>query len=322
MDDVGLTSATGGGSTRAAGPAEVEVGGRRLRMTNLDKVLYPETGFTKGAVVEYYVGIASVLLPHLQARPLTVRRYPDGVRGQSFYEKHPPRGTPEWIRRGDVPRRDRSAASETMEFAVVDDLGGLAWFANLAALEFHVPMWRVGAGGRPEPPDLMVFDLDPGAPADIVQCAEAALLLQHFLSLERGWTAYPKTSGSKGIQLYVLLPAADRQRRWGDGGTRDEARHIARQLASEHPDLLVTNMRKDLRAGKVLIDWSQNNVAKTTVAPYSLRARPQPTVSTPLLWEEVERCATKGRAAELHFEAQDVLRRVEELGDLFAPLLG
>ncbi len=322
MNDSGLRASTGSRSTRSAGPAELDVGGRRLRMTNLDKVLYPETGFTKGDVVQYYVGIASVLLPHLEARPLTVRRYPDGVEGQSFYEKHPARGTPEWIRRVDVPRRDRAAASETMEFPVLDDLAGLAWFANLAALELHVPMWRVGAGGRPEPPDLMVFDLDPGAPADIVQCAEAALLLQHFLSLERGWTAYPKTSGSKGIQLYVLLPRAERQGRWGDGGTRDEARHIARQLASEYPDLLVTNMRKDLREGKVLIDWSQNNVAKTTVAPYSLRARPQPTVSTPLQWDEVERCATRGRAGELHFEAPDVLRRVQELGDLFAPLLG
>ncbi len=295
------------------------MGGRRLRMTNLDKVLYPETGFTKGDVVQYYVGVASVLLPYLRSRPLTVKRFPDGVQGESFFEKHPPRGAPEWIRRVDVPRRDRAAASETMEFAMVDDLAGLAWFANLAALELHLPMWRVGAGGRPEPPDLMVFDLDPGPPADIVQCAEAALLLQRFLSLERGWTAYPKTSGSKGLQLYVPLPVSDRQKRWGDGGTRDEARHIARQLASEHPDLLVANMRKDLRAGKVLIDWSQNDVAKTTVAPYSLRAGREPTASTPLQWDEVERCATRGRAEELHFEAADVLRRIEELGDLFAP---
>lgn len=311
------------GKVRANAPAgksgrtEVRIGDRTLRVSNLDKVLYPETGFTKGEVLQYYLEVADALLSHLRDRPLTVKRFPDGVGGQSFFEKHPPRGTPEWVRIVEVPRTDRRGTSETMEFPVVDDLATLAWFANLAALEFHIPMWRVGSRGRPRPPDLMVFDLDPGHPADIVQCAEAALLLEHVLRAERGWSSYPKTSGSKGLQLYVPLPEGDRSRRWDDGATRDEARHIANQLVQEHPDLVLANMRKDLRAGKVLIDWSQNNVAKTTVAPYSLRARAEPTVSTPLEWEEVERCAKRGRPEVLYFTATDVIQRLERHGDLF-----
>jgi bifunctional non-homologous end joining protein LigD len=311
--------------------AHVEIQGHRLQLTNLDKVLYPSSGFTKAEVIKYYVEVAPVLLPHLRDRPLTVRRFPDGVQAQSFFEKHLPRGMPEWLHTADVPssagggrsgrstREGRSTGSH-IRFMVVCDRASLAWVANLAALELHVPMWRVDKAGRPRPPDIMVFDLDPGEPADIVNCAEVALILAHALEEEHGWKPLAKTSGSKGLQLYVRLPSSERQRRWDDGGTRDEARHLAEQLSREHPDLIVANMRKDLRRGKVLIDWSQNNVAKTTVAPYSLRARADPTVSTPLQWQEVERCASRGRPELLHFLPADVLERVERMGDLMEPL--
>ena len=302
----------------ASGRTRVEVDGRELSLSNLDKVLYPGPGFTKGEVIAYYVDVAPVLLPHVAGRPLTVRRFPDGVEGPSFYEKHLPRGTPDWVRRVTLSPSPRSTSPE-IEFVVIDGLATLVWLANLAALELHVPMWRVDRQGRPTPPDLMVFDLDPGDPATVVECARVALDLAELLASEHGLTAYPKVSGSKGLQLYVPLPTALRGT-WEDGTTAGEARRLAGLSARRRPELVVANMRKDQRVGRVLIDWSQNNVAKTTVAPYSLRARAEPTVSTPVTWDEVAACADSGRADGLTFWPDEVRRRLDRLGDLFEPL--
>jgi bifunctional non-homologous end joining protein LigD len=301
----------------------VDVDGRTLSLSNLDKVLYPETGFTKGQVIDYYVRIAPVLLPHVADRPLTMHRFPGGVDDpNSFYEKHRPKSAPAWVRSERVLASPKAKDQNGVDFVILDDLATMVWVANLASLELHVPQWRVGPTGRPEVPDLLVFDLDPGEPATIVECAEVALLLARQVADEHGWTCYPKVSGSKGMQLYVPLPEADRQRQWEDGGSRELARTVAQELARTRPDLVVANMRKDLRRGRVLIDWSQNHVAKTTIAPYSLRSRPEPTVSAPVGWEEVERLAGDGKAERLRFLPDDVLRRVEKHGDLFAPLLG
>jgi bifunctional non-homologous end joining protein LigD len=308
--------------TKASQRTVVEIEGRELTLSNLDKVLYPAVGFTKGEVLDYYVRIAPVLLPHISDRPLTMRRFPDGVEGESFYEKHLPRGTPAWVRHARLPASPNTKNPAGVEFAIIGDVSSLAWAANLASLELHVPMWRVGPGERPDPPDLMVFDLDPGDPATVVECARVALVLAEELEATKGWRAYPKTSGSKGLQLYVPLAKDERPTSWEEGATRDEAKRLAARLAKERPDEIVSVMNKDVRDGKVLIDWSQNHVAKTTVAPYSLRARAEPTVSTPITWEEVERCAKGGhRAAEqVRFLPADVLARVADIGDLFAPL--
>jgi len=301
----------------------VEVEGRTLSLSNLDKILYPATGFTKGQVIDYYVRIAPVLLPHSVDRPLTMHRFPGGVDDpNAFYEKHRPKSAPEWVRSERVLASPKARDQNGVDFVILDDLPTMVWVANLASLELHVPQWRVGPGGRPEPPDLLVFDLDPGEPATVVECAEVALLLAQQVADEHGWSCYPKVSGSKGMQLYVPLPEADRQREWEDGGSRDLARTVAQELARARPDLVVSNMRKELRKGKVLIDWSQNHVAKTTIAPYSLRARPEPTVSAPVTWEEVEKVASDGKAERLRFLPDDVLKRVEKDGDLFAPLVG
>ncbi len=298
-----------------------EIGGHELALTNLDKVLYPSSGFTKGDVIAYYLAIAPVLLPHVHDRPLTLRRFPDGVEGKSFYEKHKPKGTPPWVRTVRMPRSPGSADSGRVEHVVVNDAASLAWTANLAALELHVPMWRIDDEGRPAPPDLMVFDLDPGPPATVVECAQVALLLTEALASRYGWEAFAKTSGSKGLQLYVRLPEGDRPATWEEGLTRQEAHEVARRVAADHHDLVVVNMRRDLRKGRVLIDWSQNHVAKTTVAPYSLRARDEPTVSTPLTWGEVRRCAEGGGRFVPRFLPADVVGRVEADGDLFAELV-
>jgi bifunctional non-homologous end joining protein LigD len=301
----------------------VDVEGRTLSLSNLDKVLYPDTGFTKGQVIDYYVRIAPVLLPHSADRPLTMHRFPGGVDDpNSFYEKHRPKSAPDWVRSERVLASPKARDRNGVDFVILDDLATMVWVANLASLELHVPQWRVGPNGKPEPPDLLVFDLDPGEPATVVECAEVALLLARQVADEHGWRCYPKVSGSKGLQLYVPLPEADRQREWEDGGSRELARIVAEELARARPDLVVSNMRKDLRQGKVLIDWSQNHVAKTTICPYSLRARAEPTVSAPVTWEEVERVAGDGRAERLRFLPNDVLERVAKDGDLFAPLLG
>jgi bifunctional non-homologous end joining protein LigD len=289
----------------------VQVDGRRLALSNLDKVLYPETGFTKGEVIDYYARIAPVLLPHSAARPMSFKRFPDGVEGGGFFAKNAPRGTPEWVRRVRLPAPGSTMDRETLDYVVIDDLPTLIWAANLAALELHVPQWTVGPRGAVRDANLLVLDLDPGAPATIVECTRVALLLRDVLA-DDGLSAYPKTSGSKGMQVYAPVVPVSSER------TSAYAHELAKRLEREHPKLVVSRMAKDLRPGKVLVDWSQNNAAKTTVAPYSLRARPQHWVSTPLTWDEVEGCRKPG---DLTFRADQVLDRVEAHGDLFKPLL-
>jgi bifunctional non-homologous end joining protein LigD len=295
----------------------VEVDGRTLTLSNLDKVLYPEVGFTKAEVIDYYTRIAPVLVPHVANRPLTFKRYPDGVDGKFFFEKNAPSHTPDWVPRVTLPSPGSTKNRSSINYAVMNDLPTLVWAANLAALEFHVPMWQVNLRARTDAsrarnPDLMVFDLDPGPPATIVECCQVAKHVRAVLD-EDGLASYPKTSGSKGLQLYVPL---DAKKPWEDVHTY--ARELAQRLEKEHPELVVWNMKKEVRTGKVLVDWSQNNSAKTTIAVYSLRARPAPTVSTPVTWDEVEACADP---ADLRFTSADVLARVEELGDLFEPCL-
>jgi bifunctional non-homologous end joining protein LigD len=278
----------------------------------LDKVLFPETGFTKGQLIDYYARIASAMLPHVTDRPLTMKRYPDGVEGKFFFEKHIPSHAPRWVKTATVP----SERQGEITYAVVGDLPSLVWAANLGAIEFHVPLWRAGRRRTlPASPDLMVFDLDPGEGASIVECCEVALLVIGALSESGHNDAYAKTSGMKGLQLYY--PVAPRT---GWESVRDEAHGIARQLESEHRDLIVSTMRKDLRRGRVLIDWSQNHPAKTTIAVYSVRAAPFPSVSAPVTIAEVKSCARKGDPALLRFDTDAVLARTEKRGDLFAAL--
>jgi bifunctional non-homologous end joining protein LigD len=290
----------------------VEVDGRRLSLSNLDKVLYPETGFTKGEVIDYYARIAHVLLPHVKSRPVSFKRFPDGVDGQGFFAKNAPRGTPSWVRTVRLPVPGSSHDRETIDYVVIDDLPTLIWAANLAALEVHVPQWTVGPRGGVREADLLVLDLDPGPPATIVECTQVALLLREQLA-EDGLEALPKTSGSKGMQVYAAISPTSAD------NTSGYARELAQRLERDHPRLVVSRMAKNLRGGKVFVDWSQNNAAKTTVAPYSLRARPAPWVSTPITWDEVESCK---RPADLQFEAADTLARVDDHDDLFEPLQG
>ena len=290
----------------------VDVEGRQLALTNLEKVLYPQTGFTKGQVLDYYSRIAPVLLPHLTGRPLTRKRFPNGVDGTVFFEKNAPRGTPDWVRTVILPSPGSSKDRETIEYVVVDDLPALVWTANLAALELHTPMWRVAARRRAganicSPPDLLVFDLDPGEPATVVECCAVAQLLQDAMRAD-GLDPVVKTSGSKGLQVYARSPGGD---------TGAYAKGLAQRFESSHPDLVVHRMAKALRPGKVLVDWSQNSPAKTTVTVYSLRARPTPTVSTPVTWDEVAACR---QPEDLVFTSDDVLVRVASHGDLFAGL--
>lgn len=289
----------------------VEVEGRQLTLSNLGKVMYPEGGVTKAEVIDYYRAICPVLLPHVAHRPLTVMRYPDGVDGKSFVEKNAPSHTPGWIRTIRLPVPGSTMDREEIDFLVADTLPTLVWLGNMAALELHVPQWTVGPRGAVRGADLLVFDLDPGAPATAVDCARVALLLRDALTGD-GLDAYPKSSGRKGMQLYVpIKPAAP-------GRTSEYARALAERLTAEHPGEVVARMDKRLRGGKVFIDWSQNNPAKTTIAPYSLRATERPTVSAPLTWDEVE---DAGSPADLRFTADEVRARVDEHGDLFAPLL-
>ncbi len=298
-------------ATKSAKSA-VEVEGRRLVVSNLDKVLYPETGFAKGEVIDYYARVADVLLPHLRSRPMSFKRYPDGVDGEGFFAKNAPRGTPEWVRTVRLPVPGSSKNRETIDYVVIDDLPTLMWAANLAALELHVPQWTVGPRGAVRGANLLVLDLDPGAPATVVECARVAVMLREELAAD-GLSAYAKTSGSKGMQVYAPVVPVDADR------TSAYAHELAKRLEKAHPDLVVSRMAKDVRPSKVFVDWSQNNAAKTTVAPYSLRARAQQWVSTPITWDEVEACRTP---ADLQFRADEVLARVEEQGDLFSPLLG
>jgi bifunctional non-homologous end joining protein LigD len=287
----------------------VEVEGRKLVLSNLEKVLYPAAGFSKAQVIDYYQRIAPVLLPHIAKRPVTIKRYPDGVEGKSFFQKNVP-AHPDWVPTARLPSPGSTKSRETIEYILGGDLPTLIWAANLAALELHTPMWRLGRSGAGEP-DLLVFDLDPGPPATVVECCEVALLLRPVLAA-RGLDLVAKTSGGKGLQIYTVVSGMTSQQ------TSDLAKELAERLEEDEPDLVVSRMTKALRPRKVLIDWSQNNAAKTTVAPYSLRAREQPTVSTPVTWDEVEACT---RASDLFFTADDVLQRVTEHGDLFAAAL-
>jgi bifunctional non-homologous end joining protein LigD len=289
----------------------VDVEGRRLGLSNLDKVLYPETGTTKGEVIEYYTRVAPVLLPHLADRPLTRKRWPDGVAAESFFEKNAPRGTPDWVRTVELASPGSSRGTETVTYVVCDDLPTLVWLANLAVLEFHVPQWRVD-GTEPQNPDRLVFDFDPGPPATIVECCQVAILVAEALAKD-GLLCHPKTSGSKGMQAYVALDATAPVE-----DVHGYARRLAERLEKAYPKLIVSRMDKSLRRNKVLIDWSQNSAAKTTVAPYSLRGADAPTVSMPVTWDEVERTATNG--SPLRFEITDALERVEDDGDLLASL--
>ncbi len=292
------------------GTVRVDVDGHVLQLSNLDKVLYPDAGFTKGEIIDYYSRIAPVLLPRLADRPLTRKRWPDGVHKQPFFEKNAPRGTPSWVRTVKIPSPGSSRGTEEVEYVVVEGLATLVWLANLAALELHVPQWRVGPRGGIRKPDLLVIDLDPGAPADLVQCCEVALLLRDLFEAD-GLEAWPKTSGSKGMQLYVPL------RETSGEETSAYAKELAEQLAADRRDLVVATMTRAVRPGKVFLDWSQNNPAKTTIAAYSLRGLDPPTVSTPLTWEEVEGCR---KASDLVFGPSDVLDRLDDLGDLFESL--
>ncbi|POM24849.1 putative DNA ligase-like protein [Actinomadura rubteroloni] len=285
----------------------VTVEGRDLTLSNLDKPLFPD--FTKGEVIDYYVRAAPVLLPHVRARAATRIRYPDGVDGQKFFEKNAPSHTPDWVRTVTIATPGSSRGRESVDYVVVDDLPTLVWCANLAALELHIPQWRVGPRGARRDPDLMVFDLDPGPPAGLLDACRVALLLRDLLA-EDGLEPLAKTSGKKGMHLYVPVKET--------GRTSDYAKRAAQRLESEHPDLVVSRMEKKLRTGKVFVDWSQNNPAKTTVAPYSLRAAAHPSVSTPVTWAEVEACADP---SDLAFTPDEVLARVEKDGDLLAPLL-
>jgi bifunctional non-homologous end joining protein LigD len=288
--------------------AETTVEGRELKLSNLDKLLYPETGFTKGELIAYYSQIAPVLLGHLTGRPLTVTRWPDGVQAKSFFQKQAPAHRPEWVRTATV-----ASASKPIDYTLADDLPTLVWLANLAAIELHVPLARAPAIARPT---ALVFDLDPGAPASIVECCHVGLQLQGMFE-HLGLESYAKTSGSKGRQVYVPLNSEEITYE----RTKPFAKAVAELLENAEPDLIVSRMTKARRAGKVLIDWSQNDAKKTTVCVYSLRAHERPTASTPLDWDEVRAGRDSGDPASLAFEADQVLERVAERGDLFAPVL-
>jgi len=285
--------------------AELIVKDREIQVSNLDKVLYPKIGFTKGQVIDYYIRVASALLPHLKDRPLTMKRYPDGVEGEFFYEKNCPKHRPKWVQTAQVWSESND---RMMNFCLVQDLATLIWAANLADLELHTSLSRKDNNKRPT---MMVFDLDPGAPADIVQCCQVGLWVRDLLGQMR-LKSFPKTSGSKGLQVYVPLNISV---------TYDEAKDLsgvlAQHLEREHADLVTSNMSKAVRKGKVFVDWSQNDEHKTTICVYSLRAREEPTVSTPVSWNEVKNCLKKKNAGLLKFRSDQVLSRVEKLGDLF-----
>lgn len=287
---------------------EVEVGGRQLSLSNLDKVLYPEVGFTKGQVIDYYTRVAPALLAHLRRRALTLKRYPNGVEGKFFYEKNCPKHRPPWVETLAVWSARNKA---DVNYCLIDELAGLVWVANLASLELHTSLSSAPAVERP---DMVVFDLDPGPPAAVVECGRVALWLRALLD-DLGVVGFPKTSGSKGLQVYVPLhtPVTYAE-------TKPFAHAVARLLEQRHPDDVVSVMAKERRTGKVFIDWSQNDDAKTTVCVYSLRARSRPTVSTPVTWEEVEEVVAGGDPGRLVFDAGQVIERLGARGDLFAPV--
>jgi bifunctional non-homologous end joining protein LigD len=279
----------------------IEVDGRQLTLSNLDKPMYPEAGFTKAAVVDYYARVAPAMLPHLRRRALTMVRYPDGVDGNRFFEKRCPPHAPEWVQRG-RPQPD-------LEQCVIDDVASLVWSANLAALELHTLQATVD---EPSHPTSLVLDLDPGAPAGILDCCEIALELRGMLE-RLGLVSVVKTSGGKGLHLAAPVTGADSEQ------TKAFARALGQLLAKQDPKRVTIVMARDVRPGKVFVDWSQNDRHKTTVCAYSLRAQPSPTVSTPVSWDEVADALEGGDPAAMRFEAPDVLERVERLGDLYEP---
>jgi bifunctional non-homologous end joining protein LigD len=301
-----------GGGRAAEQPSVVSVEGRELTLTNLDKVLYPKAGFTKGEMVDYYARVGPAMIPHLAGRPVTLRRFPEGVEDleAAFFEKRCPKHRPKWVKTAAVRAGPETG---TIDFCVCDGLPTLIWMAQLAAIELHPSL---SAARAPKRPTVLAFDLDPGPPADVVDCCRVALRLRELFA-HFDVEAFPKTSGSKGLQVYVPLnsPKARYEQ------TKPFAKAIAQLLEKQTPDLVVSKMKKVERKGMVFVDWSQNHPTKTTVAVYSLRARDRPTVSTPLDWEEVERAAERDDAASLIFEADDVLKRVDAKGDLFAPVL-
>ena len=305
---VGLTALLESGRRVGEG-AEVTVAHRALKLSNLDKVLYPGPGFTKGDVIDYYARVAATVLPHLHARPLTLKRYPNGVEASYFYEKQCPKHRPDWVSTASIWSGHRNGQ---IDYCLVDDLPTLVWLANLADLELHASLSLHDAIERPT---VLAFDLDPGPPAGIVECCQVALWLRGMLA-GVGLASYAKTSGSKGLQVYVPLNADATYEQ-----TKPFARAVAETLEGGYPELVVSRMTKSLRAGKVLVDWSQNDQHKTTVCVYSLRAMERPTVSTPLGWEELERAHAGADAAALSFDSGQVLERIERLGDLFAPVL-
>lgn len=293
---------------------QVDVEGRTLTISNLDKVLFPRTGTTKGEVLHYYAQVAPTLLPHLADRAVTRIRWPHGVEGESFFEKNVPQGTPSWVRTVSVPTtgsRGSSRHGDRLVFPVVDDLATLTWLVNLAALELHVHQWRVGRNGRPRNADRLVIDLDPGEPAGLHECCQVALMVREKLA-ERDLPARPVLSGSKGLHLYATLPT----RLPGEESTA-LAKEVAEELQAEHPRLVTATMTKARRGGKVFLDWSQNASSKTTIAPYSLRGRDKPMVAAPVSWAEVEAGAEADDGLE-QLRMEEVLERVADLGDLFA----
>jgi bifunctional non-homologous end joining protein LigD len=289
--------------------AEIAVAGRTLKLSNREKVMYPSTGFTKGELIDYYAQVAPVLLPHLAGRPLTLKRYPDGVDGEYFYEKRCPAHRPDWVSTTPI---ESERGKGTIDYCLAEDLPTLVWAANLANIELHTSLSRAQAMRTPT---AIVFDLDPGAPAALKKCCRVALWIRELFDAF-GLRSLVKTSGAKGLQVYVPLNTEV-----GYEQTKSFARAVAELLAKDHPRQVVSRMAKELRPGKVLIDWSQNDEHKTTVGVYSLRARERPTISTPLDWEEVEQASRSRREPNLSAEPSALLKRVERHGDLFAPLL-
>ena len=287
----------------------VEIGGRQLKLTNLDKVFYPATGFTKGQVIDYYARIAPVLVPHLAGKPLTLKRYPNGVNEPPFFEKNATKHRPDWVKTAPIWSEGNQ---RDVNYILANDLATLVWVANLASIELHPSL---SLATDIQCPRSLVFDLDPGPPANIVQCCQVAVWLRAIFDHFKLQT-FPKTSGSKGMQIYVPLNT-----KTSYGETKPFAHALARLLEDQHRELVVSEMKKAIRTNKIFVDWSQNDEHKTTVSVYSLRARERPTVSTPITWEEVERTLKKKNAGLLVFESHQTLDRVEKMGDLFAPLL-
>jgi bifunctional non-homologous end joining protein LigD len=292
-----------------AARTRVTIGRRELEVSNLDKVLYPDAGFTKGQVIDYYARIAKVMVPHLKDRPVTLKRYPSGVNGMFFFEKRCPAYKPEWIKTAKLWSKHNE---DYLAFCTLDEPAALVWVANLAAIELHTLLAK---SAKPDTPTFVAFDFDPGPPAGRLEAAQVLLTVRKALD-HLGLEAFPKTSGGKGVHMYVPLNT-----KVSFEQTKNFAESFARVLQQHHPELVTANMLKSKREGRVFMDWSQNDAHKTTVCVYSLRAREEPTVSTPITWNELEKAVKKKNPELLAFTAPDVLKRVQEHGDLFAPVL-